>query len=528
MASDLTAIWIRQRVQDGGFALTRSRVICVVAALVATAPLVLCVPAPLQDWPNHLSRVHILAQMLRGPSMWDRFYDVNTFFLPNVILDGGLLGLLHLGLGLNAASVVFLLLTYALFVTGFCALCRGYRAFDDTKILLGALLFFSLPLFFGFVNFQFGVAAALWATALWLQAGERVASKLAVALVGAAAIFFCHIVAAVIFVLVLGCTDLVRLARAPTPAGLARNTTSLAAGIVVVALLLRSPTSHDHLMKIAYVNAGSVVGFAKWKASLFVKAMLGGGPLEDAVLVSGLAAVAVALLAAARLRLSMIGFAAVAGTILACIAAPTAAGRGALLDDRLALLPLILLAAALRFDWRGPRGRNVTLALLAALVVVRSGTIVRAWRHDDAVLRDFAAEGAKLPRGSTVMTALGRLPGNIPWNEWWTPPIIQLAAHAAMGGLFVPTVFADPSQQPLELKPGFRAWEDPLDFSDAAAIPGAMRSLRDLCAAAANHPVYLLLLYPTALTRRTVPADLILWRRHRMRLIDGCAMAARA
>ncbi len=500
--------------------------IVALATLVGAAPLVLCIPAPLQDWPSHLSRVHILAQMLHGPSPWSQDYAINTFFLPNVVLDVGLLGLLHLGLGLNAASCVFLLLTYALFLVGFCVLCAAYRSFDGSKLLLGCLLFYCVPLFWGFINYQFGVALALCCTALWLRAGERVAPKLLAAVGGTVAIFFCHIVAAAAFVVVLGCTDLARLARAPSLRGLRLNGTSIPAAVAVVVLLRLSPTSGDRLLRVVYIDAGSVAGFVRWKADLFVKALLGAGLRHDAFIAASLVVAVVAILAAARIRTSLIGAAAVLGTLLLSIAAPSAAGRGALLDDRLVVLPLILLAATLRFEWRGGRARRLTVALLAAIVVVRSGMIFDAWRTGDAALNRFADESAALPAGSVVMTALGRLRGMVPWTEWWSPPIAQIASRAAIHGMFVPTVFADPSQQPLEIKPAFRPYEDPLDMSNPAAFDRALPQLRALCTALTPHRVYVLLLYPTAMTERMIPPNLVVWRQPKMRLIDGCAMIA--
>lgn len=498
------------------------RAVQAVVALAGAAPLILRIPAPLQDWPSHLSRVHILAQMLHGPSPWSQYYDISTFFLPNIILDVGLLGLMHLGFGLNAASAVFLLFTYALFMAGFGALCAAYRAFDASKLPLGCILFYSVPLFWGFINYQFGTALSLCCLALWLWAGERVALKLIAAVGGAVAIFFCHLVAAGAFVVVLGCTDLVRLARDPSWRGLRRNTTSIPAALAVFALLLHSPTSGDRLLDLLYVDAGSVTGFAKWKAGLFVKALLGAGNLHDGVLLAALVIAIIAILAAARLRFAIIGAAAVLAAVLLCVASPWIAGHGALLDSRLAVLPLILLAAALRFDWRGDRARRLVVALLAAIVMVRSGIILDVWRHGDAVFSRFADESATLPSGSVVMTALALQPGKVPWNDRWTPPIAQIASLAAIDTVFVPTMFADPSQQPLVLKAAFRRYKEPLDFSSPTALAGGLADLRELCALVTPHPVYLLLLYPTALTNRAIAPNLIVWRQPKMQLIEFC------
>ena len=64
-----------------------SWIAAILACALGATPLLFTDLAPLQDWPSHLARIRILNAMLAGPSPWDRFYDINSFFLPNVILE---------------------------------------------------------------------------------------------------------------------------------------------------------------------------------------------------------------------------------------------------------------------------------------------------------------------------------------------------------------------------------------------------------------------------------------------------------
>ena len=493
-----------------------------IAVIAAAMPLLFLVPAPMQDWPGHLARLHIMSQMMAGQSDWQRFYQLNTFFLPNVVLDVGLLGLTGLGLTLNAASVVFLLLTYALFVGGFCALCGAFRTFDASKLALGGVLFFNVSLFWGFINFQFGLALALALAALWARAGRFIA-RLAIAVVGATAVCMCHLVAAGAFIVLLGSIELVRFARALSWRGLLLNTTSVMAALVVFGLLLASQTSHENLLSMVFVNGGSVVGVARWKASLLVKALLGGGVAADIVTVVGLGLATIAVMAGARVRVGAVAVVAVLAWLALCVVAPFQIGSGAVLDERLGLLPLIGAAALLRFDWRSRQAQTAVVTLLACVVLLRSALILRDWHADAAVTQDFAAKAATLPAGSTVMTAVGR---NVPWSTLWSPPVMNLAAKAAFHDMFVPTVFADPTQQPLALRPEWRGWEHPLELFDRSRLADGLEAIHTLCGRMNGNRgsgrVYLLVLYPTDLVKGALAADPVVWRGGNAQLFEAC------
>jgi hypothetical protein len=500
-----------------------SKILGWIAVVAAAMPLLFLVPAPMQDWPSHLARLHIMSQMMAGQSDWQRFYQINTFFLPNVVLDVGLLGLMGLGLTLNAASVGFLLLTYVLFVGGFCALCGAFRAFDTSKLVLGGVLFFNVSLFWGFINFQFGLALALALAALWARAGLFVV-RLAIAVLGAAAVCMCHLVAAGAFLVLLGSIELVRFTRAPSWRGLLLNTTSIIAALVVFGLLRASPTSHENLTSMVFVNAGSIPGIARWKLSLLVKALLGGGRAADIVTVAGLALAIIAVLLGARVRFGGVAVVAVLASVALCVASPFQIGSGAVLDERLGVLPLIAAAALLRFDWRSRHAQFAVVAMLACVVLLRSALIWRDWHADAAVTQDFAAKTATLPAGSTVMTATGQR--EVPWSTLWSPPMMQLAAKAALHDVFVPTVFADPTQQPLALRPEWRRWGHMLELVDRPQLADGLAALHTLCGRLDGNRgsgrVYLLVLYPNDMVQGALAADPVVWRSGNAQLVDAC------
>ncbi len=254
-------------------------------------PLLAAPLTPLQDWPNHLARVHIVDAMLRGDPFWSQYYRLGSFLVPNMALDLGLLGLLRSGLPPAVAAQAFLVATYLAFVGGVGALAAALRAYDPGKIAFAALLFTGGALFWGLVDYLLGIGLALAILAAWVAAPDRLRRRLPIAIAGAALLFPCHLVATAVFVLLLGCF------------GVAGMVSAGASGAMLVGLWALSPAGDESLLGIGYAGGPGVIGALAHKAAMFGRALLGGGMVADATLVATLLGVAALLPWAARARL---------------------------------------------------------------------------------------------------------------------------------------------------------------------------------------------------------------------------------
>lgn len=471
------------------------------ALAFGAVPLLVGWITPLQDWPSHLARVHILHQLATDP-FWQRYYDAPGFFVPNAMLDVVLLGLQKLGLGIVPAARVFLLATYGVFVAGFHGLSRACGARSRLTLPLAVLLFYCGPLFWGLINYVFGLGLMLGLLGAWM-ARERVASRLGLAVGGAVALFFCHLVPAFLFAGILGCLELHQVATAPPGARLRRlvRCTSPVALAAVVALLLLSPAGQDSL-GVAYAGAGSPAEFLRWKAGIFVKALLGGALASD-LAVAGLGAgFALALLLTCRVRMqARIAFV-ITALVGLTLAAPQRVGAGSLFDYRMAIVPLIVAAASLRFLPRHAGGLRWPVAALTLLVAIRSAALSIAWLQQDGLITGLDRALAALPRGSVLFAGFGRPKEAISWAEWWGPAISNGGALAALHGVFVPSVFAYATQQPLSLKPAWRAWNQAGDFSTPERLALAAEQARAACHDGSNGGAALLVLYPAAFVQQ--------------------------
>ena len=455
-------------------------------------PLVLAWPVPLQDWPNHVAGAHVLAALLDGDPFWQQFYVRNTFLIPNAAMDLGLLSLRALGCSEPVAANLFLMLTYGVFVGGMTLLSRALAGFDLVKAAAAVLLFYGAALFWGLANYVLGMGL-MWAIlGLWLGLAARPAARLGVAGLGAVVLLFAHAVPAVVLPLLFGCFD-----AAPWRSGtrLWRGASAPLALALVVLVMRWLPGDTGRDLSLVYTGAAGPIAFAGWKLRIFATTLLGGSRLQDAASLVALAGSALALAGAARVRLALgaaIGVVALTGLALV---APERMGTGSLLDVRLAVLPLMLVAAAARVSWRSEAARRACQALIALLVVGRTAVIAADWRQAATVFAAFESEASRLPPGSIMMMAYGRRLDSLTWTDIWSPPIQSIAAPVVARFVFFPALFANPDQQPIALRPEFQSLVQPWNFSDPDHRTASLVRLAEICASRRYSGVFVTILY---------------------------------
>lgn len=462
----------------------------ILACVLGAMPLLFTGLAPLQDWPSHLARIQILWTMLAGPSHWDSFYDINSFFLPNVILELVTLPLMKLGLTVDQAGRLFLILLYAVFVLGFCKLASASRTLTPLKLLFATLLFYNGSLFYGLVNFEFGLGVMMLMLGIWLDGTPKV--RLAASTLGVAVIFPCHLVAAFLYAFILGCFDLHAVWQGKGR-GLLRSTSLTALAVAIVFLLL-SPTGHDR-HTIAWAEAGSVLQFAKWKAGLFVKAILGRSFALDMAYAGGAVVLALAVATGFRRHISGRFVLAVTATTLLVLAVPQRVGDGSLLDYRIAIVPWLLLAAGADMTANGRLAKNLAFLCALLLVLARGLSLTIAGHTADAQFAVLDRSFATLPKDSVLLSGLARPLKQVSWDEFWSVSGSAIASRASRYGVFVPSIFADAVQQPLVLKSAYKPWNGYVDVSTPALLAKERARAQSLCAAFPAG-VSMLVLYP--------------------------------
>ncbi len=500
----------------------RTRRAAMGALVIAGAlPLLVGRPAPLQDWPNHVARFHILSALLRGSAFWGRFYRFDGFLVPDAALDLGALGLARIGLPVSAAAQLLLVGAYAMFVAGFCALARALRAWSPAKAALAVLLFYGNALLWGLVGYILAVGMMLGLLALWVGVEAHPARRLAIAAIGAASLLFTHVVPAVAWVVVLGCFDLARFvgSRAEPCCRVLGSASWVVALAVVAGLLAALPGGTGHDLSAGYPGIG-VAGAAVRKLWLFAAVLLGGGVAQDA---SSLAALTVCIGAAlaARPRLDAGPALAVAGLLVLVLASPERLGSGSLLDQRLAILPLVMLAASARPRLQMPRWEAAAATAVLARTLVLAAQFYRA----GLVFQDYDRAAAALPAGGVMMMAYATPLASLGWQRIWSPPILSIATQVVARGLFMPAIFANPAQQPIALRPAFETLKQPWNLTDAAHLRATVAALAPVCAARAFAGVFLTVLYPEPWLGDAA-AEALLHAQPDFLILDACRLAA--
>jgi hypothetical protein len=126
---------------------------------------------PLQDYPNHIARLHILTRLDHEPALQE-YYRANWRLFPNLGFD--LLAFYPTRvLGADVAGRLFITLTFVLLVSGTAALNYVLHRSVTAWSLSGFLFLYSGIFLLGFLSYLLGVALFLWLTALWIAWRDR-------------------------------------------------------------------------------------------------------------------------------------------------------------------------------------------------------------------------------------------------------------------------------------------------------------------------------------------------------------------
>jgi hypothetical protein len=405
---------------------------------VALLPIAAVTLPPILDYPNHMARMHILASLPAAADL-ARYYAVAWAPVPNLATDS-IVPLLARYMPLEDAMRLFLAMILLALAGGTVALHRA--AFRNWSLwpLFAFLALYNRMLLWGFLNYLAGIALALWALAFWIMLERRpVAWRVLAGAVLATGIYLAHLAAfgcyaLALLALVLAPNERERFLIAPA---LRRALPALVTLLPGLLLFLLSPTSGADT-GIAY---GNILRKLDLPVSIFdnynffIDAMT--FALILIAVIKGLLSRAIVL--HPRLRWSLLAL------LVAYAILPSRLLSASGIDHRLPVaIAFVFLAGA---DWTGLRiGRRRTVGLaLLALFLLRMGIVGDAWLRAD---RDYAAlmpAFAHIPDGAAIAVAAppsDTQAGGVPLLHFPTLAVISRNG-------FVPTLFADPLQQPV-------------------------------------------------------------------------------
>ncbi|SEH96917.1 hypothetical protein [Tardiphaga sp. OK245] len=432
-------------------------------AISLALPFLLVDVPPVLDYPNHLARYFVLAHP--DDSVLSQMVMTRWRILPNLGMD-------VLGAGLLRITPVHvggrLLLALSLFapIIGVVVYHRAaFGRFSYWPLASGIVAYNGIFLL-GFMNFLLSVGVALIAAAAWLALRRR-GGTWTVALAGAlsaALIFFCHLYGVVFFALLIGSRELAVLQQHRRWNSLRLR---MVGGAVVLVALTLLPALILYIMS-PLAEGGAAAG--DWKLinkiwGIFTPFMTSHVALT---LASGLMVFVFVILNWRQAVVAPGVVLVLAALGIVYVVMPSSIKGGTFADVRLALIMGLTLFAGVqpRFTKRAGLLASVSVALVIA---VRVGSVSADWAAHSDDLADLRAAIAPVMPGDRVLVAHQQHGSNtrVEKAERALPGFYRLDDHISALLLierraFWPQLFADPAQQPIDIKSPFDSMANPL------------------------------------------------------------------
>ena len=436
--------------------------------ILALIPVLSVQIPPLSDYPNHMARMHILADGGQNPFLRE-YYAIHWDLLPNLAMDLIVPPLLSI-LSPESAGRLFIGWLFAGLMSGTIALHYALHRRWSPWPLLGYFFLYNSVFLWGFLNYLFGLSLALPAIALWLLLRNRPAA-LVIPLFSCITIilFFAHLFAFGVWAMIVLSYEgnhwwRDRQTGTPHEAHLFwKVVPPLALPLLLLTLspTFRPTTPSDYPNWLRGAPPRPSITFAPLNTRLEALKGTIRTPQTNldrvtAVLLFGLVGTGLAL-RQCRILPSM--YLPLAVTAAVALAMPSTIGSTGLAEIRMPIVFLLLLVAA--SDWSTLRRRwliPVALALIA-LFVIRLGVITEHWRETDRHYRQFLEALDHVPEGSRLFSGLVRPDVNSAM-EGSEPDPMPMNALTCWGiirrSLFVSNLFSAPGQQPVRLTTAYR------------------------------------------------------------------------
>jgi hypothetical protein len=426
-------------------------------------PMFLTDVPPLLDYPNHLARLMVLADNGVDPIL-RRFFQPNWGIIPDLGID--LIGTpLVSVLPIHVAGRIVLSIALLLPVLGTVAYSRAVFGRLTWWSLGCALVAYNATYTQGFLNFMMGTGLALLLAAAWIAWRDSAPWRtLAIAIPGAVALFFCHLMGLLFYALLIGSSELAGLPALLRSLRRLAARVGFAASIFVVPLMLYLSSELNAMAdETVYLPLGKKLAqllepFANYYLPL---------DIATAVLIAG-----GLTLAAATRHLRMPARSTIALVLVALIyaVAPSEYKHTSNLDMRFVVYFGFLMFGAVAPVGLGRRNSSFIMAGIAALFVGRMAIVSDVWLGHNQDLEQLRSVMAHIEPGSLVYVTdvkpeespaywdngprARRLSNGLRMDPHW-PALVLIERRA-----WWPFLFANPSQQPILNRPVYQAMAD--------------------------------------------------------------------
>jgi hypothetical protein len=410
-------------------------------------PFFLCSPLPLVDYPNHLARMHIIANLKHSADL-AKYYSLDWGFVPNLAMDI-IVPAITGPLSAERATWLFTAVTLFLIASGTIAVHRAlYRNWSYTPFLC-FLLLYNRSFIWGFLNYLFTMGLALWLFAAHVHFRKRGSVINRVALFSLASILLMtsHLHAFACYAILVGCFEMSIAWRVWRKSGAVPW-----ADLLLPSLQFIAPVLMFFLLSSTANRAGDTAWFGiMGKINGLVDIFNNYNPALDVGTFGLLGALFAWGLYKRRIVIHPDMRFGIMALFLIYWAMPDQIFSSFFADRRLMVLVALALVASMDLKLDGLRARGIVVATLATLFVLRMSVIIVNWHHTDAVFADVMSVMDGIKPGSRVVALVG---GDIvPTIQ--NPPLDHISNMAVVKkNVYINSLFAEPGQQPLRVITG--------------------------------------------------------------------------
>jgi hypothetical protein len=182
------------------------------AAVILIAPLWAVDLPAMPDLPAHLACFYLLGGGIADAHL-AHFYRIDWQFVPNLASEATV-PFLGRVIGLVPATKLFLSASVAAWVLGGAAIQRALFGRVGFTALLAAFFAYNANFFWGFMNYDFAAGLDLLLFAAWIEtAGWSRIRRDLLFTAAVTIVYFCHVFAAAVLLLLIGCYEIDRLHR---------------------------------------------------------------------------------------------------------------------------------------------------------------------------------------------------------------------------------------------------------------------------------------------------------------------------
>ena len=320
---------------------------------------------PSSDLFFHAARMFVLQNP--GTPYASDWYQVDWAPIPNLAMDIIVPPLASL-VGTMPAVNAFVGLTLFLIFSGTLALHYALYGRLSWLPLAACLFIYNQVLFFGFLNYLFGIGLALWALAAWFYLEDAPWGQVLSGIVLAALLYLCHLFAVVLYGLVIGTAELPALWRSRSLRTVFHHGARVAAPFIIpLLLLLLSRTLNQAKVTVDY----SPNSYLILKLLAFFSPFVSNYPAYDIWLCLGTVVIAIVALGTRLIVVKREMRLVLVLLPLLVIAIPTSFMGTYLGDFRLPIATIFLAFATCRFEATSPMLRVAFAGAVACVFLFR-------------------------------------------------------------------------------------------------------------------------------------------------------------